>query len=104
MRFEIEGLQFEWDDNKAAQNLSKHGLKFSEGAEAFLDEQALFEPDEGATGEARYHAIGSLLTRLLIVFVAYTERNYHGQEFIRLISARKADKNERQRYFEARSE
>ena len=54
MKIEIAGLLFEWDDDKAVYNFSKHGLNFAEAAEAFLDEQALFEPNEADKGEARY--------------------------------------------------
>ena len=99
-RFELAGFRFEWDEDKAARNLKKHSLRFAEAAEVFLDPNAIFGPDPSESSEKRYYAIGALQDSELVVFVAYTERTYHGQETIRIISARKALAQERRRYYE----
>jgi uncharacterized DUF497 family protein len=99
-RFEVAGLQFEWDEQKAVRNFAKHGIDFADGAIVFLDENILVEPNDIVNGEKRFSAIGTVLG-LVILFVVYTERNDHGKAIIRLISARKASKNESKRYFEA---
>jgi len=35
--YRIEGLEFEWDEDKAESNFEKHGVRFEEAAETFLD-------------------------------------------------------------------
>ena len=89
-------MQFEWDENKAAKNLSKHKVLFSEAKTAFEDPLYIdfYDPDHSVT-EHRYIRIGySAQHRLLIV--SYTERG----NAIRLISAREATKKEREVYEE----
>ena len=100
-RHELEDIQFEWDERKAAGNLAKHGVSFADAGLVFFDEHALIEPNDNGEGEVRFQVIG-LAAGILLLFVVYTDRNNHGQETIRIISARKATANERCRYFEAR--
>jgi len=85
---------FEWDPVKSAANLKKHRASFFEAATVFLDPNVLIEPDQvHSEDESRASAIGfSRLSRILLV--VHTER----QERIRLISARKATREERRRY------
>jgi len=87
-------MQFEWDDNKAKENLRKHKVSFSEASTVFEDRLSVTFPDEDhSLYENRYIIIGnSRKYRLLIVF--FTERNNH----IRLISARKANLKESRKY------
>jgi uncharacterized DUF497 family protein len=87
-------LLFEWDSVKAAMNKKIHGITFDEASTAFKDVLSLtvYDPLHSET-ENRFVLIGnSHKDRLLIV--VHTERG----ERIRIISARKAKKKERQQY------
>ena len=89
-------MKFEWDQNKAASNLSNHGISFDEAKSVFNDPLYVdfFDPDH-SYNEHRYIIIGqSTDNRLLLV--AYTER----EDTIRLISAREATRKERKDYEE----
>ena len=89
-------MKFEWDQNKAASNLSNHGISFDEAKTVFNDPLYVdfFDPDHSYK-EHRYIIIGqSTDNRLLLV--AYTER----EDTIRLISAREATRKERKDYEE----
>jgi uncharacterized DUF497 family protein len=89
--------EFEWDSKKVKINLEKHELDFEEASTVFDDPQFItFIDDEHSTDEERYITIGfSNKNRLLMV--AHTER----KNKIRIISARKAAKNEEKFYAEA---
>ena len=87
-------MRFEWDAKKASENFLKHGVTFQEAAEVFCDPNAIGDYDsEHSTIEARFFIIGLSIRRLL--FVVYTEPE---AEVVRIISARKAGKLERQVY------
>ena len=87
-------MEFEWDKNKAAANLSKHEVSFDEAKTVFSDPIYVdFYDIDHSDNEHRYIIVGqSLQGRLLIV--SYTEREYA----IRLISAREATRRERDSY------
>ena len=87
-------MKFEWDENKAARNLSKHGVSFEEAKTVFDDPLYIdfYDPDH-SEDEARYLIIGASNRRRLLI-VSYTERN----DSIRLISAREVTRNEREAY------
>ncbi len=89
-------LRFEWDDLKAESNQQKHGISFDEAQTVFYDENARLRHDsEHSINEDRYVLLGmSSSLRLLIVCHLYQE----DIELIRIISARKATKRERQQY------
>jgi uncharacterized DUF497 family protein len=89
-------LQFEWDPRKAAENLSKHGVSFHEAATVFDDPLAITYPDlDHSEDESRWLTFGvSAEGRLLVV--AHTE----GGDTIRIVSARRATRNERKIYEE----
>ena len=89
---------FEWDSRKAAANLRKHGVSFDEAATVFADPEALDGPDLGhSQHEARSFRLGkSLAGRVLIL--AYTLRGSSDAETIRIISARRASRKEREAY------
>jgi uncharacterized protein len=91
--------QFEWDPVKARRNLKDHGIAFERAATIFLDPQALSEFDEEhSQAEDRWITLG--LDRsgsLLVVCHTYHEETAVGAR-IRLISARKATKNEARQY------
>ena len=87
-------MKFEWDINKSASNLSKHGVSFGEAQTVFEDPFYIdfYDPDH-SYDEHRYIIVGqSAQNRLLIV--SYTERG----DVIRIISARKATPKERETY------
>ncbi|HEU0186650.1 MAG TPA: BrnT family toxin [Gallionellaceae bacterium] len=85
-------IKFEWDADKAASNLKKHGVSFEEAQSVFYDELAVqfFDADSSAS-EDRFLMLGfSDEARLLVV--CHCERD--AGHTIRIISARKATKNE----------
>jgi uncharacterized protein len=89
-------LSFIWDETKAASNLRKHGVSFDQAARAFDDPGMTFLQDETITyGEVRMIAIGLMgMTLLTIVF---TERG----DAVRIISARRSNRQEERIYAEA---
>ena len=89
-------MEFEWDKNKAASNLSKHGVSFDEARTAFDDPLYIdfYDPDP-SYDEHRYIIIGQSMQNSLLV-ISYTE----GGNVIRLISARQATHKERETYEE----
>ncbi len=87
-------VDLEFDPKKAAANLRKHGVSLEEGADILLDPMALVSEDEDAEGEARFVLVGmSRKGRLLTVCYALPD-----EETIRLISARKATRQEERQY------
>jgi uncharacterized DUF497 family protein len=89
-------MEFEWDEDKAAANLAKHGVSFEEAQTVFDDPLYVdfYDPDH-SIAEHRYIIIGESQARRLII-VSYTERD--GK--IRLISAREVTRSEREAYEE----
>jgi uncharacterized DUF497 family protein len=90
-------LRFEWDPAKARRNLAKHGVAFEDAVRVFDDPFALMLQDRVEQGEERWHAIGRAGIHLVVV-VAHTVRRRAGADVIRIISARRALRYERQRY------
>jgi hypothetical protein len=91
--------QFDWDPVKAQRNLKDHGIVFERAATVFLDPQALSEFDEEHShDEDRWITLGLDRTGSLLV-VCHTHREETAVSArIRLISARKAAKNEAKQY------
>ncbi|HED6241754.1 TPA: BrnT family toxin [Enterobacter sichuanensis] len=89
--------EFEWDTNKAKSNLIKHGIRFEEAVLVFDDPYHLSLQNRHENGEFRWQTIG-LVHGLIVIMVAHTVRFESGDEVIRIISARKADRKERSRY------
>jgi len=91
--------QFEWDPVKARQNVEKHGVTFERAATIFLDPQALSQFDEEHSREEdRWISLGLDRTgTLLVVCHTYREETATGAR-IRIISARKATRNEAKQY------
>ncbi|WP_347990339.1 BrnT family toxin [Methylomonas sp. AM2-LC] len=86
---------FQWDNNKNETNIEKHGIDFNDAAKIF-EKPTLEELDDRKDyGEDRYNTIGQMNDGTCIN-VTYTDRDSD----IRIISARCADKNEREAYFE----
>lgn len=94
----MSNIRFEWDENKAAANKEKHGICFEEASTVFLDENAiLFDDPDHSHDEDRFILIG-LSNRLNILMVCHCYRK--DDETIRIISARKATRNEKKYYNE----
>ena len=91
-------ISFEWDENKNMINKRKHKVSFEEAKTVFLDDYALYIPDpEHSESEERFIILGmSSRANLLIVCHCYRQ----SESVIRIISARKADKDEQDQYFE----
>jgi uncharacterized protein len=89
-------LAFDWNNQKAKVNERKHGVSFEEAQTVFYDENARLRYDsDHSLDEERYILLGiSSLLRLLVVCHAYRE----GEGSIRIISARKATKQEIKQY------
>ncbi|MEO6445309.1 MAG: BrnT family toxin [Gemmatimonadaceae bacterium] len=92
---------FEWDPRKAAQNVRKHGVSFEEARTIFEDAEALIlaDPDHSAE-EERFILLG-LSAALRVLVVIHCERG--DGAVIRIISARKADRQERAVYADRRA-
>ena len=87
-------IGFEWDEQKAVRNLAEHKLSFEQAAIACCDPFAVEWVDEREDyGEERFGLLG--LYQGEVLFVAYAERG----ENIRIISARRAERHEQDRYY-----
>lgn len=95
----MQEINFEWDENKNAVNKSKHKISFEEAQTVLYDESALIIDDpEHSAEEERFIILGfSAQANLLVVCHCYRAADL----VIRIISARKATKNEA-RYYEKR--
>lgn len=92
----MKPTSFEWDESKNLANKKKHGISFEEAKTVFYDESAriIHDPDH-STEEDRFILMGlSYKLRILIVVHAYRQSD----QVIRIISARKATKNETIKY------
>lgn len=89
-------ISFDWDDNKNKINISKHHVSFEEASTVFYDENALVRDDpDHSEAEDRFLILGfSASANMLIVSHCYREDD----NIIRIISARKATKNETKQY------
>ena len=88
--------EFEWDDAKAAANLSKHGISFTKAAKIFDNMVMEAVDDREDYGELRMIGLGRI--ELDIFRVVYTRRN---EQTVRSISAQRATQNERKIYYRA---
>ena len=92
----MDTITFEWDEHKNQSNISKHGISFEEAQTVFYDENAIMfdDPDHSAE-EERFLIIGiTSHDNLCIVSHCYRGRD----DIIRIISARKATRNETRTY------
>ena len=92
----MESISFVWDKGKAEANRRKHGVSFEEAETVFYDPNArlIFDSDHSSQ-EDRFMLLGfSSALRILVVCHCYRE----GDREIRVISARKATRNERKQY------
>jgi len=96
-------MKFEWDPNKDRTNSRKHGVSFEEAMSVFYDAEALLIPDPDHSDDEDRIIILGLSSKLKELVVSFCERlKDPNEESIRIISARKADKNEREEYWRKR--
>ena len=86
-------MKYEWDVSKAKRNWLKHGVRFADAVTALSDSSALTVEDHFSIEEMRFITVG-MDAHLNLLVVVYT----HHREAVRIISARKADKNEMKAY------
>lgn len=91
-------MQFSWDKNKNQSNLVKHGIRFEEAMLVFADPFAHSEQDRIENGEQRWQTIGKVGDLAVILLVAYTWDDDDETEYVRIISARQANKEEQSKY------
>ncbi len=92
MIFQLQGVEFEWDEEKYAANLRKHGVKFEDAAQVFFDPFCQFG-DASVEEERREFVIGFSFGFQLL-FTVFVER----AERIRIISARETTETESKNY------
>ncbi len=92
--FELEGIKFEWDEEKYAANLWKHKVKFEEAAEVFFDPLGIY--DDASVEEEQRVSVTGFTFSAEVLFVVFIERNVR----TRIISARPATLQERNNYAE----
>ena len=91
-------MEFEWDEAKAASNLAKHGVKFGDAAMALLTGTVVRKRDTRRDyGEDRWIALARVSEAILSI--VYTVRS----DSIRIISARRANRHEREAYQQTES-
>ncbi|MBK6623130.1 MAG: BrnT family toxin [Saprospirales bacterium] len=87
-------MKFEWDENKNKKNIKKHGIDFNDAKEVFKDEKRVVSKDDRKDyGELRWLAVGAIIGSILAV--VFTIRD----TAIRIISARRANKDEKDEYY-----
>ena len=92
-----EKLQFDWDPKKARRNLRKHGISFEEASTIFDDPLYISFLDAEHSAEEERHITIGMSNKVRLLMAAHTER----KKMVRIISARKATKNEEKFYNEA---
>lgn len=86
-------VNFEWDEKKRVANLKRHGIDFRDVHRVFEFDRFLLEDNRFDYGERRWISFGILFGE--VVAVTHTE----SEELIRIISARRAEKHEQEKYF-----
>ena len=86
-------MKFEWDDKKNMENIRKHHVDFNDVPEMFNNPMFVSLDTRKDYGEDRWIGIGILKSRCVVVI--FVERD---GDVIRIISARKAEKHERETY------
>ncbi len=92
----MANLRFEWDERKSLQNKRKHGLFFEEAETVFSDDYGLLINDPDHSGEEDRFLLLGLSANLRTLAVAHCYRK--ADDVIRIISARKANRKERDIY------
>ena len=90
--FQLRGTEFEWGENKARRNERSHGVTFQEAAETFFD--PFYQTSDASRNDEYRQFIIGYSTTLRLLLAVYVERGTR----IRLISARRATRQERGLY------
>ena len=94
IKFELGDLKFIWDKDKAEKNYKKHNVLFKVAARVFLDDYRIDDYDElHSDDEERNKIIGRVEKILTVIYTERGDRN-------RIISARRATKEEEDEYYE----
>jgi uncharacterized DUF497 family protein len=86
-------MKFEWDENKNDSNIRRHGIDFNDAKGIFDGYTLTIEDERFHYGEQRFISFGIMAGHIIVVVHTETE------EKIRIISARKATRNEQEEYF-----
>jgi len=86
-------MRFEWDETKRRSNIQRHGIDFEDAAAVFAGETITFLDDRYDYGEMRFLTFGLVWGE--VVAIVHTETD----EVIRVISVRRASKDEEETYF-----
>ena len=89
-------MRFQWDDEKNEHNIRKHGFDFADAWEVFQNSLIARIDSREDYGEDRWHGIGVLQGHTVVV--VFAERD---PDIVRIISLRKANKNEKKQYEKA---
>lgn len=95
--FDYKNTVFEWDEEKAASNFVKHGIRFETASKVFADENKLIRYDEEHPWEDRYDVLGKI-GKVLFVVCTFRKGNV-----VHIISARCATASEKARYEHGKS-
>lgn len=93
IEYELRGIRFRWNADKAKRNAEKHGIAFEQAAQVFFDPFVRYE-DGSDQGQQRDAAVGADFGFRVLFVVHLLFEDDH----IRIISARKAEPPERKRY------
>jgi len=92
-------MKFEWDANKDKANIVKHKISFEQASEVFCDPFALSIYDsKHSDSEDRWVTLGNSFNEIILV-VVHTHTDEAGLQKVRIISARKATRNEKKTYY-----
>ena len=92
-------MEFEWDYEKNKRNIKIHNIRFETAMNVFKDKYRLeYFDEEHSQYEERYKTIGMVNGFITVITVIYTNR----KDVIRIISARKANKEEREDYYDSK--
>lgn len=86
-------MRFVWDEKKRRSNIAKHGIDFRDAPEIFRGPMLIGPDNREDYGEDRFIGLGFVKDRVMVI--VYTEPE---PDAIRIISLRKATKNERERF------
>lgn len=86
-------MKFEWNDDKNSMNIEKHGYDFNDACSLFDGDRIEFLDDRKDYGEPRYITLGYVQQRVAVA--VYTKRS---SDTIRIISLRKANSREKERF------
>lgn len=93
IEYELRGIRFRWNEEKAKLNIKNHEVSFEQAAQIFFDPFVQYQ-DDSRNNEQRDGLVGCDF-EFRLLFVVHVEVE---DEFIRIISARKAEAQERDKY------